>query len=183
MKYNLLKPLTRYSRSRTGVTLIEVVVAASLGAVVILSMFKLFTPMVTYFQKSQVRQQLTRESRYALDAIKRAVGNARGDTMTISTPNGSPTYPANSMLSFSTVDNVSYSISWSPPSTLTMTRSANGQSTETHLSDHVSSIMFSGDTRDSGVLNILLIMQGQYGSRAELYEVVLPVQTIRLPGP
>jgi len=181
-----LQTVRRVLRRKSGITLVELLIAVAFVGLLALAVVRLLQPTLVYFKHTQSRQQAMLQARACLETLQRLLSNGKASTMTISTPSGTPTVQ-NSRAQFLTTDNSSYIITWSssPMNSVQVFQTPQGQATaiNTILARNVTGLAFGWDMRDPAIITINLQMTiplDSSGSSTSVLTLQLPPQTVRM---
>jgi type II secretory pathway pseudopilin PulG len=180
--------------NKKGWTLLELVIAASMTALLILVTAKLFSSIGQYFHNTAVRQQLQSDADRTMNSMIIALQKAKANTVTICTcganvcigklscipvmpPPAINTPPPNSRIEFFQVGaTAKTAIYWDLPNTVYLQPA--GMAAQP-LANNVTGLMFTGDGTDFSRVYISLRMDAPI-SRSQTATVVLPDQVVRL---
>jgi hypothetical protein len=164
-------------KNERGLSLIDVVVSAALIGLVVMLGAAGMSSVSTGFRRYILRAQANLDARALNDAMTRFFGDAKAQTVEISTPDD-PEAPLNSSLVFETreTDNAGrskrYNITWSTSparSVLLNVREADGLVREPKvLARNINTIRFDFDSRDPGIVRMS-------------YRIVAPIDQSGLP--
>jgi prepilin-type N-terminal cleavage/methylation domain-containing protein len=167
--------------SKSGFTLIEIMVAVALLGIATFAAFNLFSPIVKFFPRSQARSQAILQARQCMETIDRVMSSGRASTLVL---------PAVSTVPFSTaqfigVDQSSYTItlSSSPLNSVHLLRTLPGAALpiDTVLATNVTMLNFLVDLNNPGFVQVTFQMIAPLdssGSPDSFYTIFLPNQTI-----
>jgi prepilin-type N-terminal cleavage/methylation domain-containing protein len=147
---------------KKGFTLIELMIVIAVGVILILGLTRLVSPTLKFYQQNQARQRANMKMRICIESIERAMANGRVSTLLISPSPSDPTLGL-SQAQFSSMDGLTtYQIGWSntPNNTVHLQKiPPGGGTTDTVLADYVSSLQFTLDTHDPGIVHVTVMMR------------------------
>jgi hypothetical protein len=154
-------------RGRRGHTLVELMLAAAIGSLIILVIARLFSKVYPIFQRINVRNTVLSQSRVCMDTILQALRQGNAGSLVVSTPPGSVVIP-NSAVNFNTVaplasGTTAYGIYLSNQTVYIQEfTQANGPRVPRVLANHVTNLSFTGDSRDPGSVSVSLQVTAPY---------------------
>jgi hypothetical protein len=188
-------PIVHRLSTVSGLTLVELTLAAFLAALLVLVSAKLFSGLGRYFQNTSVRQQVQSDADRVMNTTIVALQKAKANTAIICTcganvckvgcqipqpptTNAHPTTPPpNSRIEFFQVGaTAKTAIYWDMPNTVYLQPA--GQAPQA-LATNVTGLMFSGDGTDFSRVYISLRMDAPISGN-QTATVVLPDQVVRL---
>jgi Tfp pilus assembly protein PilV len=175
-----------YLKRQNGFSVVEIMISAFIAGLLMLLIFKFSTGIFKFYARTQGRQQANMEARRCLDTIDRAISNARADTLMISTPDTTPAIP-NSQVSFTGLDNASYTITWStsPANSVHLFKTPAGSSTTTDsiLSTHATVLVFVTTAADPTLITVSFrttTLLDNSGNPDSYYTLDMPNRAIRM---
>jgi Tfp pilus assembly protein PilV len=174
-------------RSIKGVTLVELMIAATLFTLLMLTVTKVFTSTMQYFRSTRVRQQLQADADRSMTTVLHDLQHAKASTVVIcscgavSCVNGAtctpPTgTPPNSRIEFIPAGSTSLTaIYWNNAVVLKQTAT----NAPEPLADHVTGLLFTGDGQDLSRLWVSLRLD-MPSSPQQMETVLLTNQAVRL---
>src|SRR5438128_1597128 len=103
-----MKTSSKKRRSaQDGFTVVEMMLAGFLGALVIIVVASLFKPAADFYQRTRLRHQLTTDARTTLETIIRTMRNGKASSLTIGSYDATVVY---SSATFTALDGSAYEI-------------------------------------------------------------------------
>ena|ERR1019366_4510539 len=168
------------SSQQKGFTIIELILAVAMMAIVILAAAKMTTPILRFFQRSQARQNAYMQMRSCQSTIVRMLQNGMVSTVNYYPPN-------NSKVQFQTVDGSTFTIQWDSVADtvhlLTTSAATHNTTVDSVLATQVAGLQFGIDNADAGIVSVLLIMQVQLDSSGlpgSYLTIISPKQTVQM---
>jgi hypothetical protein len=152
--------IRRLLRKTHGLSLVETLLAALIGTLLVGGIIYLMTQSGTFFRRMRTRQQVQLESRGCMDRIDQLFRNARARSLVISTPPGTPIVP-NSRVDFVlqrplASGATAYAIYLEGNTVYGEEFSPTADRAPQPLATRVTGLMFTGDSRDPGFVGISL---------------------------
>jgi prepilin-type N-terminal cleavage/methylation domain-containing protein len=168
-----------------GFTLQELLLTLVIMAIVTLAFVRLSTPVITFFQRSPIRQTTNMELRSCMGMIQHVMSNGRASTLIVATPNTTPAVQFSSA-TFQSMDGASYTITWSnnPPNTVHLQKTLPGSiPSDTILASHVTGLVFGMSVNDPGIVTVTIRMTIPFdasGAPGSVQTLMPPPQIIRM---
>jgi Tfp pilus assembly protein PilE len=173
------------AKGRAGLTLIEMVLAGVILAMVALAIANFFPGFLNLPRRLMARHQANTAARICMSTIVQALRQGEANSIQISTPAGAP---PNSTISFWTVNHSTYTIAWSAtpvPNSVNMTINKPGGITQVMtLAQNVVTLSFTLDYRDPSLISVSLQVSiptdstGNFASQQT--PIFLPSETVQL---
>jgi hypothetical protein len=146
----------------SGFSLIELMLVAWILVLIFLGIVHFFSGQIPFWSRIKTRQQVMVDSRICMDTIIQMLRNGKAQTLVISSP-GNPPVP-NSQIDFSLQSPlpsgaVQYRIALVNGTVLATELPAQASK---KLASNVTGLMFTGDSRDPGVVSVTLQMDVPY---------------------
>jgi type II secretory pathway pseudopilin PulG len=157
--------LMRILQNRRGITLVEIVITAAIGAFILSLIAVIFTKQTTFLSKHRVRQNVMRDSRVCMDTILQLLRSGKAKTLVISTPASATIVPysrvdfvLNAPLSSGTT---SYAIYLENGTVFALEYHPTSPRSPTPLATNVTGLNFTSDSKDPALISVSLRMDAR----------------------
>jgi prepilin-type N-terminal cleavage/methylation domain-containing protein len=174
-------------KSQQGMSLIEIVIVMAIVSVLMITVGSFFTRTMNFYKRVRVRQQLVLQSRSSMDLIVQMLKYGKAKSVIISTPIVTPLVP-NSQIDFNLQDTLpngttAYTFYLSSGIVFATEYHLNGTNTTKSLANYVTSLMFTGDSRDPAIVNVAIRMDIPWdnsGKADHVTSIIMPTQVVQM---
>jgi len=162
-------------RNRKGLSLVEILIAVAISALVLGTMARFMPQKIKNLRYIRERAQANIEARIVMDTLLQTLRKGQPQTLDIDTPAGGP---PNSRARFVGTDGQTYLLGWDFSKQGTVILQIGAMEPKT-LARNVTGITFAGDSRDPAIVTVSLRLDIPLDAR-NTATIFLPNQTVRM---